>query len=416
MSALQSIWNDPRRLKWLLTALILLAAAVLGWGTRGLITLDWQRMYRPEEFHSFPDLFAFLSELQTGISPVWSSLEIVSQILFGTTAPFSRIVYPLLLGLVAVLPLWMFPRTRLAMLATAFCSLLFLGVTRILHQGNPQLYDIYFPALLLGYLACLQALPKLNAGSRKAFGMAFAAGLLLAVLELTRTFAIALFPVLLAGGLVFLWKMPRRNLLAFLLPVLLLSGGWHLKQVVSHGHFHWTNHSGFNLQKSWADFTGPIDFEEEAPRYEGGFPNFNTDRHSANNKVVTGMVIDGIVRRPGKALVHAGGRVLAFYRPKTDLYLATLPKPVEWVYRPVVWVLGLTLLFLTGRVAFVALRRPLQRSGWLELLKPVGLLVFSAAGASFLFAIGESGEEARFMISILPLLACLPGVMGRLGT
>ena len=370
-------------------------------------------MYRPEEFTSFSDLFAFLAELQTGISPVWASLEILSQIVLGTTAPFSRIVYPLGMALVAVLPLWLFPCTRLQMALTAGLSLLFLLVTRILHQGNPQLYDIYFPALFLGFLACLQALRNSDPSSRRTLWLALGAGLLLAVLELTRTFAIALFPVLLLGGLVAVWKMPRRNLVAFLLPVLLLSGGWHLKQVVAHGHFHWTNHSGFNLQKSWADFTGPIDFEESPPRYEGGFANFNTDLHSANNKVVTGMMLDGIARQPGKAVAHAGGKVLAFYRPKTELYLAQLPKPVEWVYRPVVWLLGLVLLGMTLRLGFRVLRRPHKRASWLELAEPENLLVFGAAAASFLFAIGESGEEARFMISILPLLACLPGVLRR---
>ena len=409
-AALQRLWTNPRQVKRLIMLFNLLAGAVLVWGSRGLIALDWQRMYRPEEFRSLGDLWGFLGELQTGISPIWSSLEILAQLAFGSTALFSHFFYPATLLLLGILPTWLFARTSLQALLTAGLSLFFILVTRILHQGNPQLYDLYFPALLLGLLGMMGHLQGREGQPGKLWRSAMAAGLLLAVLELTRTFAIVLAPFLLLGFFLVLRRLPKTYFLFFLLPVALLSGGWHAKQMAAHGHFHWTNHSGFNLHKSWAEFAGPIDYKEAPPRYEGGFPNINTDEHSRYDKEVRRKVLAGIARRPCGAFAHAMERLLAFYRPKTDLYLSTLPTWLEYLYRPVVWSLGLLLAFLTGRLAWQIFRRPLKLNSWERLGDASNMLLLTAALTSLLFAIGESGEEARFMISILPLLACLPAI------
>ncbi len=385
-----------------------MAALVLGYNMRGVLTLDWQRMYKPEEFTSLGDLWDFLSELQTGISPLWASLEILCRLLIGTTGPIAKLAWPLALGLSYVLALRTFAHSVRQLYVTASLALFLMLVTRLLHPGNPQLYDVYMPALFLGFLAALRRYKLAEGSGKKAWRIALLAGFLLAALELTRTFIFVLMPILVPCALLAFGTRNWKVWLAFLLPVVLLSGGWHLKQIVKHDQVQWSNHSGFNLYKSWSEFVGPVEYQEEPPRYQGGFTNLNTDTHTANNKDITRKIMAGIAAQPGKAISHAGKRLLAFYRPKTNLYLSTLPKAVEWIYRPVVWALGLMLAGLFGRLLFLVLRAPLKKSSW-QLLGESGniLLVFGAL-TSLLFAIGESGEEARFMISILPILACLP--------
>ena len=99
-------------------------------------------------------------------------------------------------------------------------------------------------------------------GTDQANGLAGCGRACLALLELTRPFMIFLLPLF----LVVEWHRiylhaPRRQsaLAAFLLPVVVLSGGWHLHLFLAHDHqIAWTNISGYNLQRAWEDFDPEI--------------------------------------------------------------------------------------------------------------------------------------------------------------
>jgi hypothetical protein len=416
-SFLDRYWRDPvheasgRVAMGLLVGLL---AIGLNAGIRGTITLVWQHMYRPEDFHTWGDLWQFMGNLQTGISPFWAFWEISAQLLFGSTAVFEYGLYPLCIGLNAYLATVLFARTRPQILLMAGLSLVFAVAIRFMHKGNPQIYDITMPTMILGWLGCLQRLrmPALTGSAR--LRMSLLAGLLLSMLELTRTLIFPLLPFFLLLTCLAIadvpaprWTHRLRYVLAFLVPILLFSGGWHLKQLVSHDQLHWSNHDGFNMQKSWSEFTGPVptDFVDDPPLYPGGMDNFNTDRHTAYNKVMQKQVRAAILAQPLRAAGHLGRRLVAFYKPKTELFLGHTPRPFDWIYRPAVWLCGLAMVWGLLWTKWLTLRNLRKREAWLRLGRPEVILWVVTLLISSVFAVGEVGEEARFMISILPLLA-----------
>jgi 4-amino-4-deoxy-L-arabinose transferase-like glycosyltransferase len=403
--------SDLGKLKLAVGIGVGLLSILLNVGIKGTLTLDWQHLYRPEDFHTWADLWRFMGELQTGISPFWAFLEVSAQLIFGSTALFSMVLYPLAIGLNAYWATTLFARRRWQVLLSAGLSLVFAVAIRFIHKGNPQLYDVLMPALLLGWVAALQRLrdPRLRGSWR--MGWCVLAGLLLSVLELTRTLIFPLLPLLLLFSYLAIRPLPLKHFLVFLVPILLLSGSWHFQQYSQHGKLHWSNHDGFNMQKSWVEFTGPIpsDFVDDPPLYEGGMDNINTDRHTAYNKVVQRQVREAILRQPGKAAGHFAERLLAFYRPKTVLFLGSTPTWYNVFYRPAVWLCALSMLIGLLRMVWLTVRAPLQRKTWLDWGQPAVILMAVTLLVSCIFAVGEVGEEARFMISILPLLAATVG-------
>ena len=409
---LDRLWQDPLMLSRMAGLVVAFLSIALNAGIRGTITLDWQHLYRPQDFHTWADLWRFMGELQTGISPFWSFWEISAQLIFGSTAIFSLVLYPFCIGLNAYLATTLFAQHRIQTLGVATMSLVFAIAIRFIHKGNPQLYDVLMPSLILGWLAALQRLqaPALTGSVR--IRLSLLAGLLLSVLELTRTLIFPLLPFLMLLSFLAIpdvpaprWTHRLRYALAFLIPILLLSGGWHLKQIVAHDKLHWSNHDGFNMQKSWAQFTDSLHFQDDPPLYLGGMDNINTDRHTAYNKIVQQQVRDGILRQPAKAIGHFGSRLVAFYKPKTALFMAHSPFVFNVVYRPAVWLGGLAMVLGLLTTVLKTLRKPQMRESWLAWGKPEVILWVLTLLISCIFAVGEAGEEARFMISLLPLLA-----------
>lgn len=409
-------WADlPRLRRWVAVAVAIVAVA-LNAGIAGTPTLDWQHLYRPEDFHAWADLWRFLDGLQTGISPFWASLEIACQLLLGTVKPITHGLYPLCIGLGYYGAVRLLSASRMQVLVSAGLSLTFAIATRFIHKGNPQLYDCLMPVLILAWVATLQRLRAAEAG--KAWRWALLAGLLLSILELTRTLVFPLMPLLLVLSFLAIRPRPITVFIIYLLPIVLLSGSWHAKQVVSHGQLHWSNHDGFNMQKSWAAFTGPIDssFHDDPPLYEGGFENINTDKHTAYNQVVRRQVRAAVLQQPAKAAAHLGRQWLAFFKPKTQLFMARTPGWFDLAYRPAVWLGALGMLGVVLLAAWGTLRRPLLGASWLAWGQPERVLATVTLLVSLVFAVGEVGEEARFMISILPMLAALGSSPLRLRT
>ena len=413
---IESIWHDARKSRIVIGLLVALLSFGLNTTIRGTINLDWQHLYRPEDFHTWGDLWAFLGGLQTGISPVWAFLEVGAQLIFGTTAMFSYGLYPLSIGLNAYWSTTLFARTRLQVLVSAGMTLVFAVAIRYMHKGNSEMYDMLMPCMILGWLAALQHMRDARSTDRQRLWMALLAGAVLSLLELTRTLIFPLMPFFLLGAFVALRALPIRYFLLMLLPIVLFSGGWHLKQVVCHGQLHWTNHDGFNMQKSWAAFTGPVssDFQDDPPLYVGGFDNINTDRHTAYNQVVKRQVQEAILRQPVRAVGHIATRLVEFYRPKTVLFMAQNPAWLNLIYRPAVWLGGLCVLVGLLLQGWQTLRSPLRRATWAAWGRPEMILLVMTLLISCVFAAGEVGEEARFMISILPLLAAAFGAVWQL--
>ncbi len=408
---IENIWHDARKSRIVIGLLVAVLSFGLNTTIPGTINLDWQHLYRPEDFHTWGDLWAFLGGLQTGISPIWAFLEVSAQLIFGTTAMFSYVLYPLSIGLNAYWSTTLFARTRWQVLLAGGMSLVFAVAIRYMHKGNPEMYDMLMPCMILGWLAVLKHMRAGKSTDRQLFWFALLAGAVLSLLELTRTLIFPLMPFFLLGTFLAMRALPIRYYLLFLLPIVLFSGGWHLKQIVCHGQVHWTNFDGFNMQKSWAEFTGPVpsEFKDDPPLYEGGFDNINTDRHTAYNKVLKRQVQQAILRQPVRAAGHIATRLVEFYRPKTVLFMAQNPGWLNLLYRPAVWLGGLSVLVGLLLQGWQTLRAPLRRATWAAWGRPEAILLVITLLISCVFAAGEVGEEARFMISILPLLTAAVG-------
>jgi hypothetical protein len=140
-------------------------------------------------------------------------------------------------------------------------------------------------------------------------------------------------------------NVPWRKRVLFFVPVVLLSGGWHSKQLLLHGHVHWSNHSGYNLFKVWGDFVEePIQnaFTELPAKYSG-YPNINTDLHSEQDKKLSRALVSAVSKRPVAAVLRMAKRMKEFYKPRIDLYQVKPHPFTKFIYRPCVWISALSL-------------------------------------------------------------------------
>ena len=190
------------------------------------------------------------------------------------------------------------------------------------HAGNPANYDPLFALLLLGYFLLIDAWER----RRHPVWLA-AAGLCLSLLELTRPFMIFLLPLFLLVE----WhrihlNAPRRGLAlaAFLLPVVVLSGGWHLHLYLAHDHqITWTNISGYNLQRAWEDFDPEIravQHLDQLPRNGELWADLNTTEIYMRSEELKRMIIGKIRENPAGAAAHVVDRLATFVSSPTRIY------------------------------------------------------------------------------------------------
>jgi 4-amino-4-deoxy-L-arabinose transferase-like glycosyltransferase len=266
---------------------------------------------------------------------------------------------------------------------------------------------------MLAYVACLQAAGRAPR-RHLAIVFAFMSGLCLSLAELTRPFVFVLIPALLVCTFIALRTLRRWGLAAFLVPVLLLSGSWHVHQYLRHGQVLWTNHSGFNLVRGWTMVKHPR-LEREPrravphrQRIEGRRPNINTELHAKNSRLLKTAVAEYAVEHPLQSIRHALTRLVTFgYVVQTKIYKHEPQHPVLALYRPSVW-LGTTCFGVATLVLVVALfRRKGERVALIG--SPTTIVVIVGLFTAAVLGVGEGLQErARFLLSVLPFLACLP--------
>lgn len=373
---------------------------ILTWDSRGNPATGWMRMFDPADFAAPGTLAPFIAGLQAPISPWLAALEILSQRWLGTAAPVTVGLYRAsLIGgyLVAMLLTW----PSLPRLALSFVlSVLFLWATVLIHPASPIVYDVVLPFLLVAYFALLRI------GSPAVLAVA---GVALALAELTRPYVLILLPLLLAGA----WCGVRRmRILALLAPVLLISGAWHLHQWANHGQLTWSNHAGFNMIRAWRMVAYPELLPEPgAVRLAPDrLPNLNTPEHAENSRRLVRAVLDYIRANPGDGALHMLERVAVFVGAGHQIEDHAPDHALLPVYDVVVKYANIAMLAAALAIVLVLLR--LLVVSPLDAMAALGRgdnqMLLLMAGAMVLIAITESGEEARFQISILPLMAALP--------
>ncbi len=388
---------------WPWIAAGLLVAAFGLWATRGAVAsgaLTWMDSFDVAAFRRPGQILEFLAHLRAAIPPVLAVAEIANQLIAGNTDWVTVHLYRASLVLPYVMAIALtWPSLARLGLATAL-SIVFLWGSVLVHAGGPNVYDTVYPFLLMGFLVALRF------GARTRTG-ALAAGACLALAELTRPFVIALMPLFLFGALASLRPLDRARTLAFLLPILVLSGGWHAHQYLSFGQIVWSNHGGYNIHRAWPmTKLPPLLPEQGAPRLETELPgSFNSAVHGENSRRIQRAVLAHVAAHPLDSAGHAIERManvlsgeinLKGYIPNSPVmpvYLALVKYPARWV-------------MLAGLVLLAAsLLRPCAIA-WL--VGDAGnLLIISTAATLVIFALTEAGEEARFMIAVLPMLAAV---------
>ena len=359
-----------------------------------------------ETLHSPGDVWAYLAGLRTGIPPVLSTLELLWWAEFHNLKLFSCILYPVSIAFAFMLAVLIQPRRPVPVIAVFLLALLlaFHGVK--VHAGNPALYDPIFGALLLGYFALLGGWLR----SRRVIWLT-AAGLTLAVLELTRPFMIYLLPVFLLIEIHRILRtalQPRPALIAFVLPVAFLSGSWHLHLYLTHdGQITWTSISGYNLQNAWADFDTEIRDAQhiiQLPRANGLWDDLNRTDVYRDSESIKKLILAKISNDPARAVGYAINRVVALGASPTWIREHD-PQGIGIIlYRATAITLNLLVAMYVVVGALTLLYQ--RRWPWLSLRWWLGASVLLIA---VLIAVAEKGEEARFLFSILPVLLAVAG-------
>jgi hypothetical protein len=416
-SSITMRFADRQKRRFLLIVLVF-ALTVFGVYTvssaRGIPATKWMNIFHPGDFKNFNELVTYLEELRIPVPPVFSVMEIVNFQISGDYRFVTNSLYRLGLVLVYIVALVWASGSYRRMLTTFFISSVFLWGTRIVHRGNPQVYDIYFPLFILLFLL----FTKLTASERFSTGkwaifFSILSGFFLSMAELTRPFMILFLPFLVIWVYFKLGKMKKRYFLYFLIPVLLFSGLWHLKLLVFNGQWTWSNHGGYNLAKCWVFVEKPPLIPEpgDAPTAPGRWKNLNTPEHLENSRRLQSKILNYVLLHPLKSAAHIFRRFTLMMTAPTSLYKYNPLEryPALYLYKFLATLLISYLFINIFRLILMGFK---AGRGFLKpLLEPGNVLIVLTFLLFVIVSIGESGEESRFLISLLPLLAVVPSTV-----
>ncbi|MDX2248880.1 MAG: hypothetical protein SF052_18980 [Bacteroidia bacterium] len=366
----------------------------------------WMHVFSHKDFQAEGALWKYILELRTGIPPVISILEIAT---FNRRHGIGWILYDtyhISIVMMLVLPLFFLKRPWPGLIMIMAVGTVFLHSVILIHPSNPQLYDVLLPFLVLAYLLLSRVSFEKKTPQWLSYSTAFLAGFALSIAELSRPFVFLIFPFLIFYNLWHYGKSQKLKMLIFMIPVLLLSGLWHAKLFFyNDGQIIWSNHGGTNLYQVWSPFIDEVALkarlQPEAPPvndFGWSWDNINTQIHYENSKARQSEIMKGIARRPGEAFLHLIDRILVFTRARTDMYANNPQAPVLDIYVVMVRVLYVLLGIMILYYGWKVIRSPQT------LLAESFLVVLLTAFLTFLPAIGEAGEEARFLITVLPFL------------
>lgn len=366
----------------------------------------WMNIYNYSDFQTWEQVGDYFLELRTGVPPVASLLEIIAYQQNGNWDSITVGLYRQLLALLFALPFFFMRGRWWELLIGLGIAWVMVDSTLIVHKGNPQIYDVMLPIFVMLYFLCTRASLRPLRGT---LVWAVLAGFWLSMAELSRPFMIAIV------GLLLIWqaclylrrgqKAGRKKLIAFLVPLLLFSGGWHTKLLFRHGQLIWSNHGGSNLVNAWEPVVdhralNQTLLEEAPPREDNPWTqtDLNTEAHAQNSKLRSQAVVAGIKSHPWEAWQHFQRKANIFLEPRVDMYAYQPDNPIlryyQWIVNAAYAILG----FLVIKLLSLFWRKREY------LLREESALVLLTVFLTVMPIIGENGEEARFMVSVTPLL------------
>jgi hypothetical protein len=396
----------PRQILLSAGILFALPAFILVWGARGVSTISWLNIYQVSDFSTLGEVLSFFKNLRVPIPPVIALGEITEYLTLGTAFLWTRTFYQGALVLVFLLAISLAYPSFWRMTASLAFSIISLWSTVIIHPGNPQIYDVFYPLFILLFVLFLK-LALHSTFQRLAALYCLMSGFFLSMAELTRPFVFFILPLLLTGACYSL-AAPRK-IIWFVLPLIMFSGSWHAHQFLHHRQLTWTNHSGFNLIRSWTMVEVPPLAKENhnQPVKPGRWLNVNTAEHQENSNRIRKAVMDYWLAHPRESLLHLFQETSSlFIHVKTGIYAYQPRSRMFLLYKPAVWIAGFWFLLNLTLLTLRFFKHPLKALGPTE-----NILIVFTAGSLIFSAIGEGEEEARFLISLLPLLAVFPRVL-----
>lgn len=399
-----------KHIRLFVAVLVGIAGAYLSRNLVGATSIGWMRVYHPSDFKNagMADVLEFYLNLRIPIPPILSFAEILSTWYLGNSQLITVFGYRFCMVGSFLLAVHIAGGSlRKFFLSSMFAVVMINGVTR-LHSGNPQLYDIYFPMFVILYFYFVR---RAMSGLETKWGRAwlFLGGFWLSMAELTRPFFFLIVLLLVPATFYKLYLLRRgQQFVYFAIPIIMLSGLWHLHMAVSFGQATWTNHSGYNLQRGWDHVPIPAEIVEKdnAPLGPRRLPNLNTAEHTTNNYERQKAIITNLVRSPfeNRLFQHGMSHMVEMLKPRTNMggrENIRMPFYERSANIATIFLLVNMFIILTYLVML-----PLDWRS--QVTSNRNWQVVTAVLCLLILGIGESGEEMRFFISVLPLFSAMP--------
>lgn len=400
-----------------LAALVLFCLFALPYARYGnsVPSFTWSWVYAEDEFieicQSWDLIKTFYRDLRVPIPPVIAGLEILSYHLSGNFDLVTIYLYCVLVFAAFFLSILALKRGIAGYWWSAAQALIFIWATSKIHPLNPQIYDLWVPCFFLLYVILLRHAGDPKRGASYSILLAFLSGLSLALVEMARPFVFVLLPFLLVFSIIHLIKKRWPVWIFFVVPIILISGGWHLKlYLFNDGQLLSTNNSGFNLRRCWEPV---LPLPEAEVKLEDGWKQYNNPRHIEVSNELKSKVVHFILTHPFISAKHTTDRISELFAPMTKDVVMPLqlgiakPLPANHPWLPV-YILFVRLSWLFWLICLVhALQQWLRAPSVQFFGAESWILMFFTSASIFILAIGESGEDYRFLISVLPCLAAI---------
>lgn len=414
--------NNLRNIRYVIIVSIILIGIILlaVVDRRTVFSIEWMNTFQAENIpsHSWQQIIASLGELRTGIPPILAIFDMLILKLFGyqIATGIYALCYDITVIIIYIIPIFLFSRTIVQQLIGFVFAVIFLHGTILIHPTNPAIYDILYPLFILAFIWSLKKVSKNHDHPVSLARYSVLAGLFLSITELLRPFFLIIMIVVIFLTFLQYQKLSRRYFLYFLLPILILSGGWHLKLLLfNDGQITWTNISGYNIQRAWEyvvewpelpdDAQAIMVYDRNTDRYVPAY--LNTSTYYEGSQQLQKAFFTYVIQNPIDAANWGIYLVKELLTPKTQMFQGEGPTALEMnLYRLAVNIM--VLIFITNLMNMFQhfLRNPMAEANRLETI-----LIVITTGTILFLAIGDRGEEARFILSILPMWVALPTII-----